>query len=178
MQLTGLVDLLQQTNQYQKALSMLETQTSLTLNIIRSARPYLTAALAQDWPGPIIYVTARIKRAYNVAEQLPVWLGDHGETHAPIPVLRYEEPSSYFYERVPWTEGVIRSRLEALNALMAPADEGGKSIIVASARALMQRTMPVNHFRRSTMRIEAGNRWQIDHLLSAWTKMGYEPSSL
>ena len=165
MQLTGLSALLRASDAYQTVLTQLENERGLAANVIRAARPFLLAALARDWPGPVIYLTAHIKRAYNVTEQLPVWLDDD------ITVLRYAEPTPHFYERVPWGEGVIRNRLETLAAL---ADDAiaPRTVVVTSARALMQRTLPVNQFRRGTMQIEAGQRWSIDKTAGAMGRSG------
>ncbi|GAB4519665.1 MAG: transcription-repair coupling factor [Anaerolineae bacterium] len=169
MQLTGLSQALRQSSAYSDVLARLRQQdTDLSLNVIRAARPFVVGALAQDWPAPVVVLTGRIKRAYNVTEQLPVWFP---EGH----ILRYSEPTPQFYERVPWGEDVIRNRLETLEALAAEPDEvTQRTVIVSSARALMQRTIPFNQFRRKSMTLETGQRWRIDQLLSAWVALGYE----
>jgi transcription-repair coupling factor (superfamily II helicase) len=176
MQLTGITAVLRESAAYRGLLSRLDDddRARLSLSVIRAARPLLAAALAADWPGPVIYLTARIKRAYNVAEQMPVWLGSD-ETGAPE-VLNFAEPTAQFYERVPWSEGAIRSRLETLAALLPPEEDEEQPgpVVVASARALMQRTMPVNRFRQASMQLEAGQRWKIDRLLASWLALGYE----
>src|SRR6476620_9177463 len=116
MQLTGLLDLLRSSSVYRDLLTRLRNDSAMPdLGVIRAARPFLLAALAQEWPAPIIYITGRVDRAYNVSEQLPVWLGDR-------PVCRFAEPTALFYERTPWVENVIRGRIAALAAL-TPAEE-------------------------------------------------------
>jgi transcription-repair coupling factor (superfamily II helicase) len=140
MQLTGLVDALRDSPTYRELLNRLNDNSETTLNIIRSARPFVVAALAQDWNAPVVYLTGRIKRAYNVAEQLPVWM----RTDARI--YRFGEPAARFYERSAWGEPAIRSRIETLAALLSDQ----QPLVVAAARGLMQRTLPVNHFRQST----------------------------
>jgi transcription-repair coupling factor (superfamily II helicase) len=167
MQLSGLVDILKGSHNFTQITRQLQQRSGLVgFNVIRSARPYVTAALASEWKGPIIYVTAEIRRAYNIAEQLPVWLGAHYN------ILRFSEPTPQFYERVPWGEQVIRSRLEVLAALMD--DEADtQPLVVTSARALMQRTMPPHLFRRRTMNLKPGDRWQVDKLLETASQLGY-----
>lgn len=181
MQLTGLTELLREHTAYHDVLAALNRartnpEDALSLNVIRAARPFIVAALAQAWQGPIIYLTDRIKRAYNLAEQLPVWLDSSraGE------VLRFAEPASQFYERVPWGEIVIRERLKTLAALMPPDDVANtlRPIVVASARAVMQRTLPVNRFRQGAMLLEARQRHTLDKLLARWLALGYEPVTL
>jgi transcription-repair coupling factor (superfamily II helicase) len=202
MQLTGLLDVLRSHSIYWDFLAQLSDSTPMPeLGIIRAARPFLLAALARDWPAPVIYITGRIDRAYNVSEQLPVWLGER-------PVYRFAEPTPFFYERAPWGENVIRSRIAALSALVGdeesphppapssfdklrtlPSGRGGEiqndgasftpaPVIVTSARAIMQRTLPVNTFRKATMTVKPGQRYTLDVLLGRWVKMGYEPATM
>lgn len=172
MQLTGLLDLLRSSGVYRDLLTRLQGDSTMPdLSVIRAARPFLLAALAQDWQGPIIYITGRIDRAYNVSEQLPVWLGDR-------PVYRFAEPTPLFYERTPWVENVIRGRIATLAALTPPDDQpvsDVQPIIVTSARGVMQRTMPVNQFRKATIILKPGQRHTLDTLLGRWFKLGYEP---
>ncbi len=183
MQLTGLLDLLRSSSVYRDLLTQLKGDSAMPdLGVIRAARPFLLAALAQEWPAPIIYITGRVDRAYNVSEQLPVWLGDR-------PVYRFAEPTALFYERTPWVENVIRGRIAALAALTPPdevaeratdliSDRVQQPVIVTSARGIMQRTMPVNQFRKSTLLLKAGQRHTLDVLLNRWLKLGYEPVSV
>lgn len=174
MRLTGLSDLLRESTLYRDFASRLRDTESLSLNLIRAARPVLLAALSRDWDGPVIYLTPQIRRAYNVAEQLPVWMTPDDPT-----VYNFTEPTAGFYERVQWGENVIRSRLETLSALLLPDEDSASvpPVVVSSLRSAMQRTMPVNQFRRAAMVIEPGAQHAIDGesgLLRHWLAMGYE----
>jgi transcription-repair coupling factor (superfamily II helicase) len=175
MQLTGLLDLLRDSAIYHALVNRLKTgQAPGDLRIIRAARPFVLAALARDWAAPVIYITARVDRAYNVSEQLPVWLGS-------APIHRFAEPTPLFYDRAPWGENVIRNRLSTLAALV-PHDEfentNAYPVIVTSARAIMQPTLPVNVFRKSTQVLRPGQRHTFDRLLTHWLKLGYEPAPI
>ncbi len=175
MQLTGLLDLLRGSAVYRTLIDQLRNGAAVDdLRVIRAARPFVLGALARDWDGPVIYVTARVDRAYNVAEQLPVWLPD-------VPIHRFAEPTPLFYERAPWGENVIRNRIATLAALMPPddfADTTAHPLIVTSARAIMQRTLPVNSFRRSTLVLMNGQRHTIEKLLARFYGLGYEPTQV
>ncbi|MBL8161664.1 MAG: DEAD/DEAH box helicase, partial [Anaerolineae bacterium] len=174
MQLSGLLELLRGSSAYRDLLARLGQGAAVPdLGIIRAARPYLLAALVRDWPGAVIYVTGRIDRAYNVSEQLPVWLGDR-------PIYRFAEPTPHFYERAPWGESAVRNRIATLSALVPPDESipAEPPVIVTSARAIMQRTLPVNTFRKSTLLLEAGQRHALDALLARWVALGYEPASV
>ena len=170
--LAGLLDILRQSPAYQALLQDLRrAPTSAALNVVRSARPYVLAALAADWQGPLVYLTPEVRRAYNVSEQLPVWLDKPDRLH------RFAEPSALFYDRAPWDAPVIRNRIATLSALQRGL-AAQPPIIVASARALMQVTMPPAIFANETQEIAVGEVHSLDALIRAWIGMGYEPATI
>ena len=141
------------------------------MNVVRSARPFLLAALAQDWQGPLIYLTSAARRAYNVSEQMPLWL------ERPERLFRFAESSALVYDRAPWDHSVIRNRIGALSALARPP-QTQRPIVVASMRALMQKTLPLAEFQGATIDLRQGQRVQMERLILRWIGMGYEPSPL
>ncbi|MDX1994230.1 MAG: transcription-repair coupling factor [bacterium] len=181
MQLTGLLQLLREDRRYLDFVERLRKGQTQAYNatILRAARPFLAAALAQDWDGPVLFLTSQSKRAHNVTGQLPVWLDGSDATR---PILRFSEPTPHFYERVPWSTEAIRGRLETLAALMPPGDTSPEAkhqpVIIASARALMQRTLPVHQFRRGSMLLKAGQRHNLEKLLASWVALGYESTPI
>ncbi len=177
MQLNGLLEILRGIPAYRSMLARLRADSQpLSLGVVRSARPYVLSALARDWESAVIYVTARVDRAYNVSEQLPVWLG------ADAGIYRFSEPAPLFYERSAWGESAIRSRIETLAALMPPDEKVNTPthppLIVTSARALMQRTLPISRFREGSMVLKPNQRAPLDKLIERWVKIGYEPSGM
>lgn len=177
MQLDGLLSLLREAQPYRALIRQLRAGEALpTLNVLRAARPFVLATLFRDWGAPVIYITARVDRAYNVSEQLPVWLVEDA-------VHRFAEPAPFFYERASWGESALRNRIETLAALLPPEEKANgvqehPPVIVTSARALMQRTLPVSAFRKGSMVLEPGQRWRIDQLVSRWVSIGYEPVTM
>ncbi len=141
------------------------------LQVITGARPFVLAALSQVWDGPLVYITARVDRAWNVAEQLPVWLPQ-------TEVQRFAEPAPHFYERAPWGDSAIRSRITALSALNAGAAGKPAPVIIASARALMQRSMAAQQFREETLTLRPGMRLAPDELLARCLRLGYTAASM
>ena len=131
----------------------------------------MLAALAREWDGPVLFLTARVDRAWNVAGQLPVWLPDR-------PVYRFAEPVPHFYERAPWGDAAIRSRIAALAALHAPDGVQGAPIIVSPARAFMQRSMSAEEFVSETLTLRPGMRLPPDALLAHCMRLGYAASAL
>lgn len=171
MKLTGLRSLLQETSAFQNLLAYLKSDQpnmDLSLGVIRSARPFAVATLAQSWEGAIIFVTARPENAYNTAEQLPVWID---ETR----ITRFNEATAAFYERIPWAENAISGRIAALSALLDD-DPIQHPIVVVSARALMQRTLPASQFRRVSVQLRVGLQVNFQNLLKSLLGLGYEPA--
>ena len=172
LNLSGLLDILRQNESYQTLLSQLADKPGHNaFDIVRSARPFLLAALANDWGGPIIFLTAAVRRAYNVSEQLPLWLEDSDGLY------RFAEPSALLYDRAPWDANVIRNRIDAL-AAFADDNRQRHPLIIASARALMQATLPPALFEGATIDIAVGQRFQMESLILRWIGMGYEPATV
>ena len=172
LDLSGLLDVLRASPSYRQLLKeLLQSSSNTEYNIVSSARPFLLAALARDWHGPIIFLTSAVRRAYNVSEQLPIWL-EYSER-----LFRFAEPSALFYDRAPWDASVIRNRIETLTALANPRTDGNP-IIVASGRALMQATLPPDDFLEATLELKIGERHQMEGLILRWIGMGYEPATL
>ncbi|MDD9954624.1 MAG: transcription-repair coupling factor [Anaerolineaceae bacterium] len=171
-ELTGLFPLLRSIPAWQRLQERLQhTSTLPDLQVISAARPFVLAALAQEWDGPVLFLTARVDRAWNVAGQLPVWLPDR-------PVYRFAEPVPHFYERAPWGDAAIRSRIAALAALHAANGTRGAPIIVGPARALMQRSMSAEEFAAETLTLRPGMRLSPDALLAHCLRLGYAASTL
>ena len=119
------------------------------LGLLRAARPALLAALARDLECPMLVIAGSVERAKALAHSLRDW------SPTPECVLRFPEPLVLFYERAPWTDEVIAGRLQVLSTLYysstcpSIACSTSPPIVVASVRALMQRTLPPHQFRTS-----------------------------
>ncbi len=174
MQLSGLRELLHTIPAYIALRNQIQAGLNVAdLEILRSARPLLAMTLAADLGRPLLYITGRTSRAYNIAEQLPVW-------NQAIDILRFAEPGPLFYERVPWSDTTIRSRLQTLAALCPPPLEQRSSspIVVTSARALMQKTLPVREFRAGSRVLKLGAHTDPEKLLRLLLSIGYEPMTI
>src|SRR5258708_8624467 len=142
MHMEGLLRIMRQLPSYPALLDRLRSGgTTRDQHLLRAARPFVSAALAQDLDRPVLIVMARVERAYNVAEQLPVWLPNRQ-------VLRFAEPSALFYERSPWAAQTIRARLDVLSALCPPigldtSDPTSPPLIIHSPLPSMQPPLPV-----------------------------------
>ncbi len=166
--LTGLLSVLDASPAWRRLQTTLSQRGQLPdLQVIGAARPFVLAALASQWDGPVLYLTARVDRAWNVAGQLPVWLPE-------TPVFRFAEPVPHFYERAPWGDSAIRSRVAALDALHQAQGLSPAPVVICPARALMQRSMRADEFRRETLTLQPGLRLPPDELLARLVRLGYE----
>ncbi|MCS6836627.1 MAG: transcription-repair coupling factor [Anaerolineae bacterium] len=172
MHLSGILDWLSASSAWRTwAGGLAQAQTPQSLQAIRAARPFLAAALARAWAGPIVVVSSSNRRVHHLVEQLSVWLRDER------PILRYADPGAGFYDRIAWDSAVIHERLEALDALLRD-DAPRAPIVVASLRALMQRTLPPSLYRQHTLRLRVRQRLPLDKLASNLLGLGYEPAAL
>ncbi len=177
MQLTGLLEALFQTDAYRALVAGLKVGETGGLNLIHSASPYVIAALAEGLDVPVLVITARVDRAYNIAEQLPVWVPGRR-------VRRFMEPNPIFYERAPWGDAARRDRIGVLAELVDPIGhvspnvEEQPPILVTSALALMAKTLPVREFQAATRVLKVGQRIDPNQLLRNWIAWGYEPLSI
>ncbi|HIQ01004.1 MAG TPA: transcription-repair coupling factor [Anaerolineales bacterium] len=139
------------------------------LGLLRAARPALLAALANDLGRPILVVVGSVERARTLHQSLCHW---HPQ---PERVLRFPEPPALFYERTPWPRETATARMAVLRRLAA-AEEGW--VAVASARALMQPTLPLQQFRLGVHTLRVGQFLDLEGAVRRWAGLGYEPVSV
>jgi transcription-repair coupling factor (superfamily II helicase) len=132
------------------------------------------ASLHADLNQPILLLTDRADHALALFDELGFWLPD-------APRYLFAEPNPLFYEQAAWGATTRRERLQALTALanyhlpftkkpdIAP-------VIVASARALMTRTLPRRDYLKACKKLSAGQTVQPETLIRAWAEIGYQRS--
>ncbi len=141
------------------------------LDVISSARPYLLAGLYRQLNRPIILLTARAERVNFWTDQLRVWSGSDA-------ILAFPEPDALPYERVPWSRETVSDRIAALTTLMRWRSSDGSGeppFIVASARALVHKTLPVREFRLGMREYRVGQEIDLQRILAMWVAHGYRP---
>jgi transcription-repair coupling factor (superfamily II helicase) len=154
---------------YQDLLGNLSTRP---LGLPRSARLPVLACLHADLNQPILLITDRADHALALHDELGFWMPE-------TPRYLFAEPNPLFYEQAAWGASTRRERLQALTALATyhlPFTENPPiaPIIVASARAIMTRTLPRRDYLRACKKLSAGQTVQPDALLRAWTEFGYQ----
>ncbi|MDY6876953.1 MAG: transcription-repair coupling factor [Chloroflexota bacterium] len=178
MDISGLLAAFESLEAYQTLREDLANgETPPPLGLLRSARPALLSALTRDLQCPILLIAGSVERAQTLTLSLRDWSPD------PECVLRFPESLVLFYERAPWTDEAIAGRLRVLSTLYDRHSSsyplnGGECIVVASARALMQRTLPLRQFRISVREFCVGHTLDLERVLGLWAGLGYEPVSV
>jgi transcription-repair coupling factor (superfamily II helicase) len=157
---------------------MASGEIAAPLGLLRAVRPAVAVALAHDLKRPMLVVAGSVERAKGLVQSLRDW------SPTPDRILSFPEPLTLFYERAPWTDEVITGRLHVLSALQSlsaqpPSAESDSSLVViTSARALMQCTLPLRQFRVSVREFRVGQMLDLERVLSHWAGLGYEPVSV
>ncbi|HEX9117404.1 MAG TPA: transcription-repair coupling factor [Anaerolineae bacterium] len=187
MKLNGLLDLGQD-----RLRSVAGPAPASGLSIYHAARPYAVALLARSradqGAAPLVVVTARSSRARQWVDELRTWLPDD------MPVHLFADPDALPYERIAWAPETRQRRLESLTALVlgqpSPADagtpfdpvsgagRGAAPIVVASARALLQMTLPVREMRAALRLLRQDQRFDLNKMLATWVGLGYESAAV
>ena len=167
MNLSGLLPLLKNLPSFQE---LLKGHDSAPLKMYEAARAFVAAGLATETEGPILVITGTAEQAQRWVERLELFLPPaHGAPHVSL----YAEPDALPFERIPWTGRTRQLRLTALAALQQKG--GGPAVVVSTARAAMQKTLPARAFRIALRPLRVGSFVQLDDLTGRWAQSGYEP---
>ena len=146
------------------------------LDIYHAARPYVVAVLARLLNRPLVVVTARTVRARQWVDELRVWLPDE------VPVYNFVDPDALPYERIPWVPETRQRRIETLVGLLSWTGPSPAApfapLVVASARGLMQMTLPVREMRLALRPVRQGQAFDLDRMLVNWIGLGYENATV
>ena len=174
MTISGLLSIFDELPAYRQLARTLEEQVSPpALLLPKSARAPLLTRLHQERKTPILLLVGRVEAAAAWHQSLETWLPEGS------PVLRFPEPTPLPYDRGPWSERTRIGRLAVLTQLIArqhpliPVPES-PPIIVASARAFLQKTIPKRRFLTSTRVLRVGQIIDLEKSLANWSKIGYE----
>jgi transcription-repair coupling factor (superfamily II helicase) len=185
MNLAGLLDLFDQLPAYGQIIRLLETEdgsrSSLTLELPGGARPPVVAQLyrhvAVGRQTPLILLTGRIDSAANWHQALETWLPE------PSRPLRLPEPTPLPYDRGPWSDRTRQGRLSVFASLiggqhpLVPA-AGLPPLVITSARAFLQKTIPKRTFISGTRVIHPGQILDLEKSLAGWEAIGYDGVSV
>jgi transcription-repair coupling factor (superfamily II helicase) len=180
-----LLSSLRSTPEYQAFLKQVQEGQRLPgLGLPRAARLPLLAALhgdpstgsGQAWNRPLVLLTDRADHALALYDELGFWLPAAAR-------YLFSEPNPLFYEDAAWGNTTRRERLQALTALASyhlPFAEKPATppVIVASARAVMTRSLPRRDFLKASRRLSVGQEIQPDVLIHQWAAIGYQAAEI
>ncbi|MEM8858347.1 MAG: transcription-repair coupling factor [Chloroflexota bacterium] len=143
----------------------------------KAAQIPVAAALANDQDGPIIFLTGRIENVPILTQELQTWLGEEFE------VSRFPEPTPLPFDRAPWGENARQGRLTVFTRMLGgqtpllpkPAKQ---QVIVASARSLLQQTIPKRRFLKAIKVLKLGQIVDLNKLEEDWISAGYEKATV
>jgi len=167
LNLSGLLSLVEEMPSYRKLFEDLrETGGEKEAVVLNSAKPCLLACLYRSLGIPVLVITARAERATQFKEEISLWLG--GNTRV---VGLFPEPDALPYERLSSDSYTVRQRLKILSSLL---EDNGMPFIIASAGAVMRKTIPAASFAASCHVLEKGIRIDLEKTLARWMELGYE----
>jgi transcription-repair coupling factor (superfamily II helicase) len=176
MNLAGLLPLLDGLPAFVDCLASLDRSTggSTPQALLPAARPFVVAGLKQRRPGPLVLVTARSEMAQQLVDQLEAWLPPPDEGGPPV--YLFADPDALPYERIAWSSTTRQRRLTALAALQSRT--GPAPLVVASARALLQKTLPARELRMALRTFRVGGVLRLEQLAATWVQTGYNPADI
>lgn len=180
MNISSLLTPIRSLPDYQQLLTDLQGNWEGTpaLGLPRATRPLVAAALASDLQQPVMYLLPRADRVLSLAEELTAWAPD-------LRVLTCPEPTPLFYETAPWGPATIRRRVQTLAALTHARQPGSlrskempPTLILASAKALMTRTITPRTFIRHSRWLQVDRRFEQSRLIELLLSIGYTHESI
>jgi transcription-repair coupling factor (superfamily II helicase) len=178
MNLSGILNLLDKLPAHRELLAHLSDGVALPpLFLPKSARPPHLAHLFLQLKRPILLLTGRVDAVSAWTQALEAWLPPG---YRP---LRFPEPTPLPYERGPWSDRSRLGRLQVLCQLVAsqhpllPAPEM-PPLVVTSARALLQKTLPRRRFLAATRVWRVGQSLDLEKTVAEWQGAGYEAASV
>ena len=141
----------------------------LAVQTSAKAATFTLATLRQDIHAPMLLVAPRPEDARRLHEQLVAWCGDDAD------LLHFAESEILPFERLDSDVETVHQRLRVLSSIMAhdERDETGWPVVVASAGALMQRTLNRKVMDRSSHTLRRGEEVELGELLDLWRRLGY-----
>lgn len=176
MVLSGLLDLLPRLPAFRAWVQSLDASSteSTPQALLATARPFVVAGTRMQRNAPLVLLTARSEMAQQICDQLAIWLPQAEEGGPPIHL--FAEPDALPYERISWSSATRQRRLTALAALQSRSVI--PPVIVVSARALSQKTLPARELRLALRTIKTGGIVRLDQMATGWVQTGYNPAEV
>ena len=131
------------------------------LNVIHKC--HIAAALWQDSGRGMVIVTSDEPSANRMAEDINSFTGREAALLYPYRDFTFRQ-----------VDGVSREYEHARLKVLEGMSQGGCPIVVASAQAALQYTIPLEKLQRSTLRLRTGEQRDMNSLLAFLSFSGYE----
>ncbi len=178
MNISGLLELIAELPVFQELETAVQSRSAVQpLVLPTSARAAVLAQLYRNQKLPVVLLTGRVDSAGAWHQALETWLPENTN------LLRFPEPTPLPYDRGPWSDRTRQGRLFVLSELIAgqhpliPANDA-PPLIVTSARAFLQKTLPQRYFMTTTRVLREGQALDLEKSLANWQAIGYEPVSV
>ena len=171
MNLSCLLSLLKEMPAYRQLMGELSTvKGEHKATILDTAKPYLIAALYEELNLPLMVVTGQPENARKLHEQLRAWCSPSAELHR-LPELDFLPYDSSQLSAVSYQ---MMERLRALATLALHEENDKPPLVVASALAIMSKTIPQRDFVAGCHILKPGTAAEPVELLRRWQSVGYE----
>jgi len=169
--LSPLLSLIQEMPVYRHLVRELSTaEGEHKATILDTAKPYLIAALYKELNLPLMVVTGQPESARKLHEQLRVWCSPATKLHRlpELDFLPYDnaQPSAVSYQ--------MMERLRTLATLALYEENDKPPLVVASALAIMNKTIPKRDFATACHILKLGAAADPLELMRRWQSLGYE----
>jgi transcription-repair coupling factor (superfamily II helicase) len=150
-----------------------------SLGLLNALRAPIIAALSKDLSRPILYLVPRADRLLTRKEELPLW-------DPRLDIQRFSDPGPLFYEWAPWSHSIRTERAAVLAALTCGSDPGAPpdaclypgTVFIASARAIMMRTLTRRQFISHCRYLKQGQTIALGQTLKLLVDSGYAHKNL
>ncbi|MFW6069035.1 MAG: transcription-repair coupling factor, partial [Chloroflexota bacterium] len=178
MNISGILELLESVPELRSLVDCLHDDREVEpLGLLKASRHAVLAKLATRLERPVLLLTGRVDAVPVWQQAMEAWLPDSC-LH-----MRFPEPTPLPYDRGPWSESSRLGRLRVLTRLMAGQhpllpQSTEPLLIITSARALLQKTLPRQRFLSSMKVLRSGAILDLEETLETWQEIGYERSSV
>jgi transcription-repair coupling factor (superfamily II helicase) len=169
--LSPLISLIQEIPVYRQMVGELSTKEGEhKATILDTAKPYLIAALYKELNLPLMVVTSQPESARKLHEQLRAWCSPSAELHR-LPELDFLPYDSSPLSAVSYH---MMERLRTLATLALYEERDKPPLVVASALAIMNKTIPKWDFATACHILKSGAAAEPLELMRRWQSLGYE----
>jgi transcription-repair coupling factor (superfamily II helicase) len=164
-----LLPILEESSEFQRILQFMKQKPGkqYVTGPFGSQKAFFYAGIRKMTGQPQLIITADSMQAHKVMSALAEFLPEHER-------IMYPGYEVMGFDILAQSREVLSQRLSVLNGLA----RGDNLIIIATARSLMTRLVPVKVFNDAQLVIDLGDQYPLDQVLAELVNMGYERSDM